>query len=1057
MSEEKPSKFYIKRPSSERNKPSGFYIKSSEQTTGTRFYVKQPEPVPASPVDPHAVILGLDTLTNQPIVIKQADLCEGTYIVGVQGMGKTSLLEQIIYQQMQRNEAVIVIDPHGDLVNSIIAHMPERRLDKTYLLDLTDRKYPFGLNAFICNDPTDEEKRDGTRNQIMHAFSKLWPEVLEQQYFKIYLPHIVITLIENPELTLANVERLLDDAEYRQRYTRHIKNARTREFWQHYEKLNDNQKRIQTSSLRGRLDQLLTEPVIYNILRQTKKTVNIRELIEERAILLVKLPVNEEEYKYTAPVIGTFLMAMIYAATFSFADIPNIDDRPGFTLIVDEFQNFATDEYAKLFEQGRKYKVKQFLAHQHRQQLEREQKGRTNLAATLTAQTIIAFKTPNPTDSRELASKFTSIGDKRRPTDISIHPLEKINKYPHPTVKQFVLDVVDRLDKASGQKLATGSKFYEVPKERWYGRHHYTEWVTKSYTYKVNPEFDFGAGWTEASPKKAEEALTMLDRLIYESEEQGKIIDHLKAAFIKAVTPFWKLESTRDEAVERAKAKYGAADFAKLSDKVRNLLIQEQEQELAGEARQRLARFVRLLDTVLAILIKDPIANDATLSNADIAGLLESLEKRHAFVKTGSTAYAMETRDTELLQTPVTAQEAAKRLRQVREQTRARYCVSRAELAEREAEAIEEETHETPPPEALQPEPELLPMDMQEPEPILEEVPEPEIRRPELPARKEQKQPPEQEQIPASMDTINTLYAQFKTRNIDPDTTILAALGEHYVLTIRQWMRLFTWKAYPKATAHFKTLVDTKLIVRKDREGRGGTLVSGDWFFLLTKGANELVRRKQASPPFKLEPNEAAKASGDALFHTFLVNEVLIHLRLLERTHPDILTIEGIDHERSMRRNYIAALGSDTKLYPDGFLRLLVPTPNGLKRKYTFLELQHTTQKDKHNWQSKVRKYLDLFARTETLEKYFHTRTPRVLVLTMDEEYVSYHTKWTEEVLAERGEKGRAYGNRFLIGSYDTGISDMSVEPLQFFCTPRFYQPFTDTPYPVFAPPEQTP
>jgi Replication-relaxation len=445
------------------------------------------------------------------------------------------------------------------------------------------------------------------------------------------------------------------------------------------------------------------------------------------------------------------------------------------------------------------------------------------------------------------------------------------------------------------------------------------------------------------------------------------------------------------------------------------------------------------------------------VTNADTAGLLEDLEKRHAFVKTGTTAYSMETRDTKLLQIPVTAQEAAKRLSQVREQTRARYCVSRAELAEREAEAIEEETHETPPPEALPPEPELIPIDMQEPEPLLEEVPEPELQRPEPPARKEPIQPPEPEQIPVSMDTMNTLYAQLKAKEIDPDTTILASLGEHYVFTIRQWMRLFAWKSYPKATAHFKTLVDTKLIVRKDREGRGGSLVTGDWFFLLTKGANELARRKQPSPPFKLEPNEAAKASGDTLFHTFLVNEVLIHLRLLERQYPDIVTIESIDHERSMRRAYLQALGSDTKLYPDGFLRLLVPTPNGLKRKYTFLELQHTTQKDKHNWQTKVRKYLDLFARTETLATHFHTRTPRVLVLTMDEEYVSYHTQWTEEVLAERGEKGRGYGSRFMIGSYDSGISDMSTAPLQFFCAPRFSIPFTDTLYPVFAPPETTP
>src|SRR5260221_6036217 len=141
--------------------------------------------------------------------------------------------------------------------------------------------------------------------------------------------------------------------------------------------------------------------------------------------------------------------------------------------------------------------------------------------------------------------------------------------------------------------------------------------------------------------------------------------------------------------------------------------------------------------------------------------------------------------------------------------------------------------------------------------------------------------------------------------------------------------------SYPRPTQYFKELKENDMIYRKDREGRGGTLVTGDWFFLLSKGANELLRRKQATSLFKLEPNEAEKASGDTLFHTYLVNELLIHLRLLEREQPDIVRIEQIDHERSMRRNYLTALGSDSKLYPDGFLRLLVTTPNGLKRRYS--------------------------------------------------------------------------------------------------------------------------
>ena len=146
-----------------------------------------------------------------------------------------------------------------------------------------------------------------------------------------------------------------------------------------------------------------------------------------------------------------------------------------------------------------------------------------------------------------------------------------------------------------------------------------------------------------------------------------------------------------------------------------------------------------------------------------------------------------------------------------------------------------------------------------------------------------------------------------------------------------------------------------------------------------------------------------------------------------------------------MRRTYLAAL-QDSKLYPDGFLRLLVPTPNGLKRQYMFLELQHTTQRDEANWKAKCRKYLALFEQEAVLEKFFATRTPSVLVITIDPAYVPSHKRWTEEVLAERGERGRAYSSRFIIGSYDTGISDMSIAPQQFFCEPRFFTPFQNAP-----------
>ena len=119
-------------------------------------------------------------------------------MLGVQGVGKSSLLEQIACQPMEQDESVIVFDSHGQLIDNIIRRMPARQLTDTYHLDLKDREYPFTLNVFACADPENEEERDRTRNRVMQAFEKLWPATQRGVYFKELLRHIIILLIEKP-------------------------------------------------------------------------------------------------------------------------------------------------------------------------------------------------------------------------------------------------------------------------------------------------------------------------------------------------------------------------------------------------------------------------------------------------------------------------------------------------------------------------------------------------------------------------------------------------------------------------------------------------------------------------------------------------------------------------------------------------------------------------------------------------------------------------------------------------------------------------------------------
>src|SRR5687768_670501 len=211
------------------------------------------------------------------MTVSTQQLCSGTYVLGVQGVGKSSLLEQIACQLMEQDESVIVFDPHGQLIDNIIRRMPARRLRNTYHLNLRDREYPFALNVFACADPGSGEERDRTRNQVTHAFEKLWPETQRGIYFKKLLRHVIILLIENPGLTIADIRKLLFDDMYRERYVSRLRNTGSREFWEiEYSALTPAKRITETGPLMTRVDELLAEDVLREILCYPQSSINIR-------------------------------------------------------------------------------------------------------------------------------------------------------------------------------------------------------------------------------------------------------------------------------------------------------------------------------------------------------------------------------------------------------------------------------------------------------------------------------------------------------------------------------------------------------------------------------------------------------------------------------------------------------------------------------------------------------------------------------------------------------------------------------------------------------------
>ena len=656
-----------------------------------------------------AIVLGRDIDTDSPITVTTEQLCSGTYVLGVQGVGKSSLLEQVACQLMEQDESVIVFDPHGQLIDNVIRRMPGRKLKDTLHLNLRDLEYPFALNIFTCADPNNEEERRRTYSRVMQSFEKLWPETRSGVYFQKYLPQIVTLLIEHPQLTLKDVPKLLNDSIFRERYTRTLRNEGSRLFWEFsYDQLPPSQQRTQTQPLLTRVQDLLTEPVIERIICQPQSSINLRQLSEQRKNLLVRLPINEEGYTHSARTIGIMLMSLVYATTFSFADKPE-NELPGFTLIVDEFQNFATDDYAKLFSQGRKFRVKQFLAHQYRGQLS-DTASSDNRDATLTAGTKVIFRVSEP-DSRALGSLFVDLQQRREPVNLAIDILDKLERHPNAAVKEFASEYVWPLQAGARDRVGTrrrftwghGSERKEISFALWTQlMADSSMWRTLSSAdearhragspregrdYTLVPEYptrDFGEGDVTFDPGYAQKALEALNELLYLTQKNGVNFDGIENPE-SSLTPeqyrHYQLHAQKAVALDglvalmfRFDDYLDAATRCTTNAEYINLLvgIKEGRPPEVAASHQRLFLWRYRLREVIDALIRHPISQGLSgVSAADVAQSLQHLQLRHAYVRIGTAGHVMETQP---LAPGVTRDEEQQRQLQLREQTRQTLC-----------------------------------------------------------------------------------------------------------------------------------------------------------------------------------------------------------------------------------------------------------------------------------------------------------------------------------------------------------------------------------------------
>jgi hypothetical protein len=301
---------------------------------------------------------------SQRFGISTVDHRQHIYIIGKTGSGKTTLLRNLILQHIALGHGVGLIDPHGDLAEELLHHIPPRRADHLVYFNPGDLEFPIGLNLLANVAP---DSRHLVASGIVSALKGIWRDSWGPR-LEYILYNAVSALLDCKNSTLLGVNRMLMDEKYRARIIRQIKDPFIRSFWaEEYAGYDERFKREAIAPIQNKLGQFLLNPVIRNILGQVKTKVSIPGIMDNERLFIANLSkgrIGEDK----ANLLGSLLVTQFQLGAMERSNIPE-DERRDFYLFIDEFQNFSTDTFASILAEARKYRLCLILSHQYIDQL----------------------------------------------------------------------------------------------------------------------------------------------------------------------------------------------------------------------------------------------------------------------------------------------------------------------------------------------------------------------------------------------------------------------------------------------------------------------------------------------------------------------------------------------------------------------------------------------------------------------------------------------------------------------------------------------------------------
>ncbi len=335
--------------------------------------------------------------------IRAADRMKHMYVIGKTGVGKSTMLENMAIQDIQNGEGLIFIDPHGSTAEKLLDFVPHERIKDVIYFAPFDVEYPIGFNIM---ENVGFDQRHNVVSNLMGVFERLWADAWSPRMTYI-LQNALLALLEYPDSTMVDINRMLVNKAFRAAVVEKVTDPIVKSFWtEEFAQYTDRYTQEATPAIQNKVGQLVSNPLVRNIIAQPKSSFDMRDVMDSKKIFIANLSKGRMG-DANSSLLGAVLVVRVYIAAMSRASVPASVMRtlPACFFYVDEFQNLVNRGFTNILSESRKYKLALTIANQYIKQMEEDKDTAVKDAVFGNVGTTVVFKV-GPLDAEELEPLF---------------------------------------------------------------------------------------------------------------------------------------------------------------------------------------------------------------------------------------------------------------------------------------------------------------------------------------------------------------------------------------------------------------------------------------------------------------------------------------------------------------------------------------------------------------------------------------------------------------------------------------------------------------------------